>query len=102
MIVYNETIIIEETLQPEWLTWMQQEQIPAIMATGSFGSYQILTVLDSPNEGVTYCIQYKANSLANFKEYELQHMQHFQSLHHDKFENRYVMFNTVMEEVSGA
>jgi hypothetical protein len=59
MIIYNETVIIEEASHLNWLSWMKDVQIPGIMATGLFTHHRILTVMDSPNEGVTYCVQSK-------------------------------------------
>jgi hypothetical protein len=99
MIVYNDTIIIEEPLQEEWLTWIKQVHIPAIMATGHFSSYKILTVIDSPNEGVTYCIQYNADSLDQFQQFYLNHLHKFQEAHRERFDEKFVMFNTLMEVV---
>ena len=99
MIIYNETVIIEEATHREWLRWMQQEQIPNIMATGCFTSHQMLTVLDSPNEGVTYCIQFHTDTIDNINRYYELYLQDFHNRLNQRFENRFVMFNTLMETV---
>ena len=39
MIVYNETLIVEEAIYDEWLNYMKETHIPGIMATGYFNSY---------------------------------------------------------------
>ncbi|WP_374950534.1 DUF4286 family protein [Mucilaginibacter sp.] len=100
MIIYNDTYILEDSVEQEWLTWMKNVQIPAIMATGCFTSYQILSIIDSPNEGVTYCVQYNADSLESFNDYYTQHLFDFQSQHQERFNERFVMFNTLMKKVS--
>ena len=99
MIVYNETIIVDEGIYKEWLHWMQTVHIPAVMATGYFDSYRVLNVLDSPNEGVTYCIQYHANNLEDYNQFNSKHQQQLQASHQQRFENMFVMFNTLMQTV---
>lgn len=97
MIVYNETYVMDEAIKDEWLTWMQTEQIPAIMKTGWFNSYKILSVLDSPNEGVTYCVQFITDKEGNYTYFRNKHSNWFHQLHNQKFENRFVLFNTLMQ-----
>ena len=99
MIIYNETIIVDEGIYKEWLNWMQTVHIPAVMATGHFDSYRVLNVLDSPNEGVTYCIQYQASTLENYNKFNTEHQQSLQAAHQQRFENMFVMFNTIMQTV---
>ena len=78
---------------------MQNVHIPAVMATGHFTSYQILNVIDSPNEGVTYCIQYQTESLAEFNQFYNKHLHQLQENHNQAFENQFVIFNTLMQTV---
>jgi hypothetical protein len=99
MLIFNETIIIEESHYIEWLNWMKTEHIPAIMATGYFDSYRILNVLDSPNEGVTSCVQYHAASIEHFNKFREAHFNHFQNIHQQRYENKFVMYNTLMEVI---
>ena len=100
MIVYNETVIVDEAVHLEWLKWMQQVHIPNIMATGHFTLYQVLNVLDSPNEGVTYCIQYMADNKPAVDAFFTEHLQGFHQALHQQFENKFVLFNTVMKTVA--
>jgi len=99
MIVYNETVIVDEAVHTQWLKWMQQDYIPQVMATGHFNRFNILTVLDSPNEGVTYCIQYFADNRDEYNKFQQEHLQGLHTLHYQKFENQFVMFNTLMKAV---
>jgi len=99
MIVYNETVIVDEAIHRQWLSWMQQEYIPRVMATGHFNRHTILNVLDSPNEGVTYCVQYFANTRQDYNKFMAGHLPQLQALHLQKFENQFVMFNTLMQTV---
>jgi len=102
MIVYNETYVMDEAIHHQWVQWMQAEQIPAIMKTGWFSSYTILSVLDSPNEGVTYCVQYVADSRHSLDYFMKKHFNWFQQLQAQKFENQFVMFNSVMNLIASS
>ncbi len=100
MIIYNETIIVDEGIYKEWLHWIQTVHIPAVMATGYFDSYQMLKILDSPNEGVTYCVQYRAKNIENYNQFNLNHQLALQAAHQQKFENQFVLFSTLMQTVN--
>ncbi|MDR3693287.1 DUF4286 family protein [Mucilaginibacter sp.] len=99
MIIFNDTVIIEEAVHEKWLKWIKEVHIPAVMATGHFKSYEVLNVIDSPNEGVTYCIQYRADSIADFNQFYSKHLHRLQEAHNQEFENQFVIFNTLMQTV---
>jgi hypothetical protein len=99
MIVYNETIIVEETIYTEWLDWMRSTHIPAIMATGLFKYYKILKVIDSPNEGITSCVQYYTDELAHINKYFTEHLSSLNAVHQQRYENKFVIFNSLMETI---
>ena len=99
MLLYNVTVIIEDAAAEEWLQWMQEIHIPEVMETGKFVSHRLLKVLDSPNEGVTYCTQYIAESLADYEDYQQNYAPTLQAAVRKKFENRLVAFRTLMEFV---
>ena len=99
MIIYNETFIVEESIADEWLTWIKAEHIPAVLATGSFDKHTILTVLDSPNEGVTYCIQYSSDNIERYSHFYYKHLKELHERHNARFENQFALFHTLMETV---
>ncbi|MEJ5994769.1 DUF4286 family protein [Pedobacter sp. Du54] len=99
MLLYNVTLIIEESAAEEWLQWMKEVHIPEVMATDRFVSNRLLKVLDSPNEGVTYCAQYVAENEANYQDYQTNFAPALQAKLLTKFENRFVAFRSLMEFV---
>lgn len=99
MLLYNVTLILEESAADEWLQWMQETHIPEVMATGMFVSNRLLKVLDSPNEGVTYCTQYVAESMENYDQYQQVYAPALQEDLNEKFKNRFVAYRTLMEFV---
>lgn len=99
MLLYNVTLILDDAAAEEWLQWMQETHIPEVMATGMFVSNRLLKVLDSPNEGVTYCAQYVAETLENYNEYQSTFAPELQESLNSKFKNRFVAYRTLMEFV---
>ncbi|MFD2863060.1 DUF4286 family protein [Mucilaginibacter antarcticus] len=100
MITYNETVIVDEGVHKQWLSWVKTEYIPMVIKTGFFNSFKILNVLDSPNEGVTYCLQFFTDSREKYNEYNVHHFLGIQTLHQQKFENKFVLFNTLMQSIN--
>jgi len=99
MLLYNVTLILDDAAAEEWLQWMQEIHIPEVMATGMFVSNRLLKVLDSPNEGVTYCAQYVAETLENYNEYQSKFAPELQERLNSKFKNHFVAYRTLMEFV---
>lgn len=97
MLLYNVTIILEEDIQKEWLNWMRTRHINDVMETGCFASNRMLRVLDSPNEGITYCIQYIADSIEKYTDYQQKFATQLQADTPEQFVNKFVAFRTVME-----
>ena len=97
MILFNITIILDNEIHNEWLHWMKTRQIPDIMNTGCFVSNRLLHVLDSPNEGGSYCVQYISDSLEKLNEFKQKHDHSIQAKLPEQFNNKLVLFSTVME-----
>ncbi len=100
MLLYNVTLIIEETIAQEWLQWMQETHIPAVLASNMFVSNRLLKVIDSPNEGLTYCAQYVAESMENYLTYQQEFAPTLQAAFNKKFETKVVVFRTLMEYIA--
>jgi hypothetical protein len=99
MLIYNETFIVDDAIVDEWIVWIKNTHIPAILATGAFDSYQVLTVLDSPNEGITYCFQYQTDTVERYSDFYYKHMETLHKAHNAQFEERFALFHTLMETI---
>jgi hypothetical protein len=100
MLLYNVTFIIEDSAAAAWLLWMTEEHIPAVLATGMFVSNRLLRVIDSPNEGVTFCSQYVAQTMEDYETYQSQYAP---ALIHEldtRFKDKFVSFRTLMEYIA--
>ncbi|MBE7175373.1 MAG: DUF4286 family protein [Mucilaginibacter polytrichastri] len=97
MIIYNVTLVVEDDIRDEWLKWMQEIHIPEVMATGKFSGYRLLSILDSPNEGQSYCAQYYTSSVEQYNAYVEEDAARLQGALAEKFGHQYVAFRTLME-----
>ena len=100
MIVYNVTTIIDKSIQAEYLTFMQQEHIPLVMATGAFTSSNLFLLTEPENEGITYCAQYITDNEQKLIDYRTNHSPKLQVHFKEKFEGKYVAFRSVLHLVS--
>jgi uncharacterized protein YqcC (DUF446 family) len=99
MFLYNVTLILDDAAAEEWLQWMQDIHIPEVMATGMFVSNRLLKVVDSPNEGVTYCAQYVAETMDHYNKYQEVFAPALQAELNERYKNRFVAYRSLMEFV---
>lgn len=99
MVLYNVTLIIDDAVADAWLTWMRNEHIPLVMSSGKFVSNRLLKVVDSPNEGVTYCAQYVAENMGEYVDYQENYGPKMQLELSEKFGEQIVAFRTLMEYI---
>jgi hypothetical protein len=100
MLLYNVTFIIEDSAADAWLHWMQETHVPEVLATGLFVSNRLLKVIDSPNEGVTYCSQYVAQTMEDYDNYQARFAPALQEDLNTRFKDKFVAFRTLMEYIA--
>src|SRR5580698_3962848 len=100
MILYNVTIGIDKEVEQEWVTWMQEKHIPDILKTDLFDGYKFYKVLTHEDEtSSSYCVQYFTPSIVHFNQYLEKFASQFVEEHRQRFKDRHVAFNTLLEEV---
>jgi len=97
MVLFNITIIIDDSINKDWLSWMNERFIPEAMSTGLIVSERLLKVLDSPNEGITYCLQFVIDEIDSYRTFHQNQYTQLMQEHAAKFNNRFVTFSTLME-----
>ncbi|MNK22677.1 hypothetical protein D3C87_409580 [compost metagenome] len=100
MLLFNVTVIVEEASAAEWLEWMKEVHIPQVMETESFVSHRLLKIVDSPNEGISYCVQFIAENDTKYQSFLSSHEKQFIAEIYAKFPNKLVVFSTLMEFVA--
>jgi hypothetical protein len=101
MLLYNVTISIDPKVENEWVNWMKDVHIPDVMATGRFVDYKFLKLLgDQPDAtGITYAVQYFSRSISDVEKYLETEAPKLQKEHMEKFQDQFVAFRTLLEEV---
>jgi len=99
MILYNVTINVDDDVHDEWLDWMKSTHLPMVMDTGKFISFEMYRILSrqEDEEGVTYSVQYKAESLKDYEEYRDNFGPGLQEETSKRYGGKYVAFRTILE-----
>ena len=101
MIIYNVTTNIHESAHDQWMNWMQEKHIPAMIATGKFISARLVRVLvEEEMGGVTYSVQYTTDSKATLEKYYLEDQEGFQQEAMKLFADKMLSFRTELEVIS--
>jgi len=100
MILYNVTVNIDVAVEDEWVKWMKETHIPNVMATGLFNENKFYKLLHEVEDGgVNYSVQYFADTMDKITEYQEKHASGLQAEVKDKYEGRYAIFRSLLEQV---
>lgn len=100
MLLYNVTIGIDKIIETEWLAWMKANYLSSMMQTGLFIEYKIYKVLSHDDEtSVSYSVQCFAKSIEDVLKYLHDYAPQITEQHREKFKDRHVAFNTLLEEI---
>lgn len=100
MLLYNVTFGIDKVIEIEWILWMKDNYLPAIMSTGLFTEYKMYKVLTHDDEtSVSYSVQCFAHKIEEVLKYLNEYAPQLTELHREKFKDHHVAFNTLLEEI---
>lgn len=99
MIIYNVTVVIEDSVEQEWLRWMKEVHIPDVMTTGYFLDNKICKILAESEGGISYAVQYTCKNLKDLEDYQRIHAPRLQKEHSAKYEGQFAAFRTLLEVV---
>ncbi|MGI4749563.1 MAG: DUF4286 family protein [Janthinobacterium lividum] len=97
MFIYNITYLIDESIEQQWLNELKTNYIQTVLETGFFQSYQLLQVTDSPNEGLTFCLQFRTNEISSLQSYQNLYAAQIESENQQLFTNQLVTFSSTMK-----
>jgi hypothetical protein len=101
MFIYNVTIKVMHEIQEEWLFWLTEEHIPEVLGTGCFSGHRVLRLLETDEtEGVTFAVQYEAESKSLYNHYIDKHASLLREKSYHKWGDRFIAFRTVMQVVN--
>lgn len=100
MLLYNVTVGIDRDSETEWLHYMREEHIKAVLDTGLFVSHKLYKVLHEQEDGtISYSVQYFAKSIEDVQQYLETFAPALIEEHRKRFHNRHVAFRTLLEEI---
>lgn len=103
MLVYNISARVEDDILEDWLNWMKRIHIPEVMQTGLFSNNKLMILLDDPlgdeYPGTTFIIQYFADNLDAYDEYQQLHAPALQQKHKERYGDKVLTFRTLMQDV---
>ena len=100
MFIYNITLKIDWSIEKDWLTWMKEEHMPEVLATGCFEKSQLLRLIEvDETDGPTFAAQYTAASREAYDRFISNYAPLLRQKSFDKWGNRFVAFRSVMEVV---
>jgi phosphoribosylamine-glycine ligase len=98
MIIYNVTVNIHESVHQQWLIWMQQTHIPAMLATQKFSAARLAKVLiEEEMGGTTYATQYTTDSMETLQQYYVQNAPKLRDEAQQLFGDKMLAFRTELE-----
>ena len=101
MIIYNVTTTISESIHDQWVTWMQEQHIPEVLATGKFTSARLVKVLvGNENDEITYAVQYTTDSKEKLDKYYKEDAPRLQNEAIRLFADKLFSFRTELEHIS--
>jgi hypothetical protein len=100
MVLFNETFGIDQDIEIEWVDWMKNIHIPAIMDTGLFREYKMFKVLGGEEQGsVSYSVQFFATTIDEVVQYLHVAGPPLIEEHRQRFANKHVAFRTLLQEI---
>lgn len=100
-LVYNVTNKVSHQIHKDWLLWMKEHHIPAMLATGCFLGATVLRVRGvDDEEGPTYAIQYYAASQSQYELYLECFSTALRQETLEKWGDSFIAFRTIMEVVN--
>lgn len=97
MLLLNITILSEGDIHEELRSWILEDFIPLVAKDNILKSQSLLKVLNSPNEGVTYSLQFIAENEDIINKFRSSHLNIFHAKTLSDFANKVYLVESLME-----
>ncbi len=97
MILFNITLLLDNDIHEELKSWILKDFIPAIAEDEIFKSQSLLKVLNSPNEGVTYSLQFIAHHEDAIAVFRKGHLLTLRNKAQNEYANKIYLLESLME-----
>ncbi len=101
MIIYSVTCHVENSIVPEWISWMKEVHIPEVLETKLFTGHKFCEVMvDEPdNVGKSFNIQYELESMEMLELYNEKFAPALKQKTLDKYGEKCIAFRTILRAV---
>ena len=100
MILYNVTVKVNPEINDEWVKWMKEEHMPALMNIGLFVDAKLMQILElDDRDGITYAAQYYCKGVEQYQAYIDNHASRFRKEGIDRFGEKFVAFRSIMKSI---
>lgn len=101
MYIYNVTTNVDESIKDQWLDWIHNTHIPAVLKTGKFSEAKLCRVMVKEEMGgITYSIQFTAASLEDINSFSQNEGLSIENEAFIKFGEKQLSFRTKLELIS--
>ncbi len=101
MYIYNVTTNVDESIQNEWMEWMQNTHIPSVLKTGKFTEAKICRVMiNEEMGGTTFSVQFTAESIDAINSFTKNEGIQIENEAFIKFGEKQLSFRTNLELIS--
>jgi hypothetical protein len=102
MVIYSVSVRIKNEFEEEWLNWMKENHIPAVLSTKHFTNCEVFRVLipEIEESVVMYKMKYYCETFENYLDYQKNDAARLQADHNDKFQGKFTASREVMENIS--
>ncbi len=101
MIIYNITVNIHESVHDAWMTWVNQNFIPEMIATGKFQKARMVKVLiEEEMGGTTYSLQFETPDKETLSRFYTDDFDRFENESKRLFGELMLTFKTELELIS--
>ena len=99
IIIYSETTAIAESVEQNWLEFMEKNQIPALMKTGLFLDFRFVRIPESEGVDRSYNLQLRCENIKKFNEFKAFHENKFKQAVANKFQGNFGSFHSTLEQL---
>jgi len=100
MILYNITAIVHDDVDTEFKEWTNRVFLFKLAQTKIFKSQSLLKILNSPNEGQSYCLQMHADNEQQITLFKEKEFQVFQEKIQDLWADKVFIFESEMQYIA--
>lgn len=94
--LYNVTISVNEEAKDAWLSWMLDEHLKDMLATGCFLGFRFCQLQADGAEGPTYTVQYELASTEDMTRYERDFAPALRNKSAERFGNKALAYRSHM------